>query len=90
MPLLNIVVLLILAGVALYLINRYMASSIKSILNIVAVQVTGLWGVRSACPVTGLSDHIRSVGLRWSSLLNFLGFGAAFSAGAILSRVVIV
>jgi predicted membrane protein len=54
MPLLNIVVMLILAGVALYLVNRYipMASSIKSILNIVVVvavcvwvlQVTGLWG----------------------------------------------
>ena len=53
MPLLNIVVMLIIAGVALYLINRYipMASSIKSILNIVVVvavcvwvlQVTGLW-----------------------------------------------
>jgi predicted membrane protein len=57
MPLLNIVVMLIIAGVALYLINRYipMASSIKSILNIVVVvavcvwvlQVTGLWGTVS-------------------------------------------
>jgi hypothetical protein len=53
MPLLNLVVILIVAGVGLYLINRYipMASSIKSILNIVVVvavcvwvlQVTGLW-----------------------------------------------
>jgi hypothetical protein len=57
MPLPNIVVMLIIAGVALYLINRYipMASSIKSILNIVVVvavcvwvlQVTGLWGTVS-------------------------------------------
>jgi hypothetical protein len=54
MPLVNLVVVLIIVGVALYLINRYipMASSIKSILNIVVVvavcvwvlQVTGLWG----------------------------------------------
>ena len=53
MPLLNLVVVLIVVGVALYLINRYipMASSIKSILNVVVVvaicvwvlQVTGLW-----------------------------------------------
>jgi hypothetical protein len=47
-------VILILVGVALHLINRYipMASSIKTILNVVVVvvvcvwllQVTGLWG----------------------------------------------
>jgi len=62
MPLLNIVVMLILVGVALYLINRYipMASSIKSILNIVVVvavcvwvlQVTGLWGTLSTFHVS--------------------------------------
>jgi hypothetical protein len=54
MPLINIVVVLILVGVALHLINRYipMASSIKSILNVVVIvcvcvwllQATGLWG----------------------------------------------
>lgn len=54
MPLLNIVVMLIIVGVGLYLINQYipMASSIKSILNVVVVvfvcvwllQATGLWG----------------------------------------------
>ncbi len=53
MPLLNLVVTLIVVGVVLYLINRFipMASSIKTILNIVVVvavciwllQVTGLW-----------------------------------------------
>ncbi len=53
MPLLNIVVPLIVVGVLLYLINRYipMASSIKTILNAVVViavliwvlQVFGLW-----------------------------------------------
>ena len=54
MPLINIVVVLILVGLALHLINRYlpMASSIKSILNVVVIicvcvwllQATGLWG----------------------------------------------
>ena len=54
MPLINIVVVLILIGVGLWLINNYipMASSIKSILNVVVVvavvvwvlQVVGLWG----------------------------------------------
>jgi len=53
MPLLNLVVVLIVVGVALHLINRYipMASSVKSILNVVVVvvvcvwllQATGLW-----------------------------------------------
>ena len=54
MPFLNIVVVLIVAGVLLYLVNRFipMASSIKTILNIFVVicvcvwllQVVGLWG----------------------------------------------
>ena len=54
MPLINIVLALVVAGMALYLINRFipMASSIKAILNVVVVvavsvwvlQVTGLWG----------------------------------------------
>jgi hypothetical protein len=54
MPLLNLVIVLIVVGVALYLVNRYipMASSIKTILNVVVVvavcvwvlQATGLWG----------------------------------------------
>lgn len=54
MPLINLVFALIIVGVALWLINRYipMASSIKTILNVVVVvavgvwvlQVTGLWG----------------------------------------------
>ena len=54
MPLVNVVVFLIVVGVALFLINRFipMASSIKSILNIVVVvavcvwvlQALGLWG----------------------------------------------
>ncbi len=54
MPLINLVVVLVIVGVALYLINRYipMASSIKTILNVLVVvvvcvwllQATGMWG----------------------------------------------
>ena len=52
MPLINIVVALVIVGVALWLINNFipMASSIKTILNIVVVvavavlQAVGLWG----------------------------------------------
>jgi hypothetical protein len=54
MPLVNIVVALIVVGVALWLINNFipMASSIKTILNIVVVisvaiwvlQAVGMWG----------------------------------------------
>lgn len=54
MPLLNIVVVLIVVGVALYLVNQFipMASSIKTILNVFVIvvvcvwllQATGLWG----------------------------------------------
>ena len=45
MPLLNLVVMLIIVGVGLYLINRYipMASSIKTILNVVVVVVVCVW-----------------------------------------------
>jgi hypothetical protein len=62
MPMLNLVVTLIVIGVGLYLINRYipMASSIKSILNVVVVvvvcvwllQVVGLWGSVSTFRLT--------------------------------------
>jgi hypothetical protein len=62
MPLLNLVVVLIVVGVGLYLINRYipMASSIKTILNVVVVvvvcvwllQVFGLWGSVSTFRLT--------------------------------------
>ncbi len=54
MPLINLVITLVVLGVALWLINNYipMASSIKTILNVVVVvfvcvwllQATGLWG----------------------------------------------
>jgi hypothetical protein len=58
MPLVNIVIALIVVGMALWLINRFipMEGSIKTILNVVVVvsvgiwvlQVTGLWGPLSA------------------------------------------
>jgi predicted membrane protein len=45
MPLVNIVITLIVVGVLLWLINNYipMASSIKSILNIVVVIAVVIW-----------------------------------------------
>jgi hypothetical protein len=45
MPLVNVVLLLIIVGVALWLINRYipMAGSIKSILNAVVVIAVIVW-----------------------------------------------
>jgi predicted membrane protein len=62
MPLMNIVIALIVVGVGLWLINRYipMASSIKTILNAVVVvavcvwvlQVVGLWGQFSTFRIT--------------------------------------
>jgi len=50
MPLANLVVVLILVGVALWLVNRYipMASSIKTILNVVVVVAVGVFGLKSA------------------------------------------
>ncbi|MGA2774303.1 MAG: Thivi_2564 family membrane protein [Bryobacteraceae bacterium] len=54
MPLINIVIVLVVVGVVLWLINNFipMASSIKTILNVVVVifvaiwvlQAVGLWG----------------------------------------------
>ena len=62
MPLINLVFALIVVGVILWMINRFipMASSIKTILNVVVVvavgvwvlQVTGLWGPISSYRVS--------------------------------------
>jgi len=59
MPLLNIVVVLVIVGVALSLINRYipMASSIRSILNVVVVIAVCVW-------------LLQALGL-WTSVTNF-------------------
>lgn len=45
MPLINLVVILIVVGVLLWLVNRFipMAGSIKSILNAVVIIVVVLW-----------------------------------------------
>ena len=62
MPLLNIVIALIVVGAALWLVDRFipMASSIKTILNVVVVvaacvwvlQAAGLWGQLSNYRIT--------------------------------------
>jgi hypothetical protein len=62
MPLVNLVIVLIVVGMALWLINRFipMQSSIKTILNVVVVvavgiwvlQATGLWGPISTFKVS--------------------------------------
>ncbi len=48
MPLINIVIALIIVGVALWLINNFipMAGSIKTILNIVVVVAVAIWSYR--------------------------------------------
>jgi predicted membrane protein len=50
MPLINLVVALIVVGIALWLVNRYipMASSIKSILNVVVVVAVGVYVLKAA------------------------------------------
>ncbi len=50
MPLINLVVTLIVVGMALWLVNRYipMASSIKTILNVVVVVAVGVFVLKAA------------------------------------------
>jgi hypothetical protein len=59
MPLINLVIALIIVGVALYLINRYipMASSIKSILNVVVVVAVAVWVLQAVGLWGGLSSY---------------------------------
>jgi len=59
MPLVYIVLVLIVVGMALWLINTYipMAGSIKSILNALVVIVVGIW-------------LLKAVGL-WSTVVNY-------------------
>jgi predicted membrane protein len=59
MPLINLVLVLIVVGVGLWLINRFipMASSIKSILNVVVVVAVCIW-------------VLQAVGL-WSDVTSF-------------------
>jgi hypothetical protein len=60
MPLINIVVVLIVVGVLLWLVNRFipMAGSIKSILNAVVVIVVVFWLLNVFGVIHSLS-HIR-------------------------------
>jgi hypothetical protein len=58
MPLINIVIVLVVVGVVLWLINNYipMASSIKTILNIVVVISVAIWVLKAV----GMWDHVTS------------------------------
>lgn len=60
MSLLSIVVMLIIVGMGLYMINRYipMASSIKTILNVLVVVVVCVWLLQAA-GVWGSVNNIR-------------------------------
>lgn len=62
MPLINLVVVLIVIGVGLWLINRFipMASSIKTILNVVVVIVVLIYVLQSA----GILGHMGNLRLR--------------------------
>jgi len=59
MPLLNIVIALIVVGVALWMINRFipMASSIKTILNVVVVVAVCVWVLRATGMWSELSSY---------------------------------
>jgi hypothetical protein len=58
MPLINIVIALIVVGLALWLINTYipMAASIKTILNVVVVVAVAIWVLKAV----GMWGHITS------------------------------
>ena len=58
MPLINIVIALIVVGVGLWLINNFipMASSIKTILNVVVVVGVVIWVLQA----TGMWSHVTS------------------------------
>jgi hypothetical protein len=62
MPLLNIIVVLIIVGVALWAINAYipMAKQVKLILNIVVTVALVIWLLQAF----GLLDSIRSFRIR--------------------------
>lgn len=58
MPLINIVMVLIVVGVLLWLVNRYipMAGCIKKILNIVVIIAVVLWLLRAFGVIGALSN----------------------------------
>ena len=59
MPLINLVVVLVVIGIALYLINNYipMASSIKTILNVVVVVFVCVWVLQAVGLWNGISGY---------------------------------
>lgn len=59
MPLINIVIALIVVGVGLWLINNFipMASSIKTILNIVVVVAVAVWVLQAVGLWTRVSSY---------------------------------
>ena len=62
MPLVNIVLVLVVVGVALWAINTYipMAKPVKSILNVVVVVVLCLWLLQTF----GIIDSVRGIRVR--------------------------
>ena len=62
MPLLNIIVILVVAGVGLWAINAYipMARPVKTILNVVVVAVICIWLLQTF----GLIDNIKSIRIK--------------------------
>ena len=62
MPLVNVVVILIVVGVALWAINAYipMAPPVKKILNIVVVVVICVWLLQ----IFGVLDSVRNIRVR--------------------------
>jgi hypothetical protein len=62
MPLINIIVILVIAGVGLWAINTYipMAKPVKTILNVVVVAVLVLWLLQ----VFGIIGSIRGIRVR--------------------------
>jgi len=59
MPLINIVVTLVIVGLALWLINNYipMARSIKTILNVVVVVCVAIWVLQATGMWAQLSTY---------------------------------
>lgn len=62
MPLLNVIVVVVVIGVSLWAINRFipMARPVKTILNVVVVAVLCLWLLQTF----GIIDNIKSIRVR--------------------------
>jgi hypothetical protein len=62
MPLINIVLVVIVAGVGLWAVNRYipMARPVKTILNVLVVAVLCVWLLQTF----GIIDNIKSIRVR--------------------------